>query len=73
MNGFRRNVWISIVLGILSLCALVLSALALADIAHGESDLTNEWMVVRLAFAVIFIFTVFSVITLARLLRGRRD
>lgn len=53
--------------------AMLICFLALADIGHGESDLSNEWMALRFCFAIIVIFTVFSVITLVRLLRARRD
>jgi hypothetical protein len=72
MVGLRRSIIISIFLGLLSVLAILFCSLALADVAHGESDLTNEWMAGWLSFAAIFIFTAFSVITLVRLLKARQ-
>ena len=40
----------------ISLLALVLAALALQDIYHGETDLWLEWTVVRTAFAIVAVF-----------------
>jgi uncharacterized BrkB/YihY/UPF0761 family membrane protein len=73
MDRLSRNMWISFVLGIVALGAIGLSFLALADIFHGEEDLSTEWSVVRFSFAVILIFDVFAVITLFRVLRAKRD
>lgn len=43
-------------LGVLSTVALVVSFLALTDIAHGEVDLTLEWSVLRVCALVIVLF-----------------
>jgi hypothetical protein len=51
----------------ISLLALVLAALALQDIYHGETDLWLEWTVVRTAFAIAAVFHVLAV----RALRSR--
>jgi uncharacterized BrkB/YihY/UPF0761 family membrane protein len=72
VNRLRRNIWISLVLGILSLFSMVICVMALQDVFHGESDLSLEWQIVRLGFSIIFIFNVFVLITLIRLLRGER-
>ena len=71
MNSLRRNVWISLVLGVLSLASMVICFLALVDVFHGEIDLSTEWKALRLCFSIILIFNVFVVITLVRLLSAR--
>lgn len=47
---------IALALAPISLLALVLAALALQDIYHGETDLWLEWTVVRTAFAIVAVF-----------------
>ena len=41
-RSFRTLTKVTILVGVLSLAALVLCHLALTDIAHGEADLTLE-------------------------------
>jgi len=55
-NMKKLRIWaaISLTLGIAGLISLLLSLLALADIYHGEENVSLEWGVVRLAFFVIF-------------------
>jgi uncharacterized membrane protein YozB (DUF420 family) len=65
----KRQAAIAFVLGVASLVAVFISLLALADIYHGESDLRLEWMVLRICFAVIFIFQVFALVTFWRMIR----
>jgi len=64
----KRQAAIAFVLGVASLVAIFISLLALADIYHGESDLRLEWMVLRICFAVIFIFQVFALATFWRMI-----
>ena len=59
-------------LGILSLFAVVLSHMALADIWHGEQDPTLEWRALQMAFGAIILFQVAALATLRRMLRGER-
>lgn len=61
---------LTILLGLLSLLAVGVGHLALTDIAHGEPDVSREWTVVRLCFAVIVLFQVAALLTLRRVLRG---
>ena len=49
-------------LGIVSAFTMALAVLALADIYHGEADVTAEWQAVRVAFIVSAAFHVISVI-----------
>lgn len=54
-------------LGGLSSIAILVSFMALADIYHGEADLSLEWAVLRWAFAAIITSHVAGLIALARL------
>lgn len=58
-------------LGVLSLGAIFFAHLALTDIYHGESDVTLEWNIVRIAALVIVMFIGLSLLTLARSLVKR--
>ncbi len=68
-----RRAAIAFFLGIASLVAIFISMLALNDIYHGESDLRQEWMALRICFAVIFIFQVFALITFWRIIREKNN
>jgi heme/copper-type cytochrome/quinol oxidase subunit 2 len=71
----KLRVWaaISLTLGIAGLISLFLSFLALADISHGEEDVSLEWGVVRLAFFVIFFLIVATFILTGLMFRYFRD
>ncbi len=58
---------LAISLGCLSSVGVLLSVLALTDIHHGEADLSQEWMAVRLAFVAIVAFHVVAFAALSRL------
>ena len=66
----KRWVWISLVLGLLALLAVMISHLALTDIYHGEEDVSLEWNVLRLCFGVIVLFQIVALITLTKVLRS---
>ena len=72
MRPLRRAVQLSMVLGGISILAVVVSLLALADIGHGESDLSLEWGMLRAAFLVIVLFQVSALITLGRVFQVLR-
>ena len=59
---------VSFTLGVLSVLAVLISHLALTDIRHGEPDLSLEWRVLQISFAVIIAFQVSALITLRRVL-----
>ncbi len=61
------------ILGIISLVAVLVSHLALTDIYHGEDDLSLEWNVLRICFAVIVIFQVFAMATFMRMIKKERS
>jgi hypothetical protein len=50
--------------------AVILCALALTDIAHGESDVRLEWFAVRASLLVITTFIVTALATLAKVRRA---
>lgn len=64
--------WLSLALSALALVALVVGHLALAEVARGEADLSQEWLALRLIFAFIGLASVVAVLTAVRLLRRHR-
>ena len=70
MTNIRRNATISLILGVVSVIALLPIHLALTDIWHGEGDVTMEWSVVRFGILVIAAFQISALLTLAKLLRA---
>ncbi len=69
MKALRRSAAISAALGIVSVVGLLVSLLALTDIAHGEPDVTLEWWVVRVAYLLIVLFQAAALVTLRQILR----
>jgi len=65
----KRAARVSIVLGVGSLFAVLVSHLALTDIRHGEGDLGLEWNGLRVCFGVILAFQVSALLTLRRVIR----
>ncbi len=63
----------STALGIVATLGLIVSALALQDIAHGEADVQNEWWAVRISFILIALFIAATLLTLARVRRAARQ
>ena len=54
-------------LGCLSFVSILVAILALADIYHGETDLSLEWRALQIAFGVIVTFHAAAFVSLARL------
>lgn len=67
----RIDKWIrlSLGLGVLALLAVVTSHLALTDIYHADGDVSLEWNVLRVCFAVIVASQVAALVTLTKVLR----
>lgn len=66
----------AVVLGVISLIAGAVSALALNDIGHGEADLRLEWRTLQVAAVLILAFHIAALSVLRRVLRsvsGRGD
>ena len=72
MTDLRRSAAVSFALGIVSAIGLLVSLLALTDIAHGEPDVTLEWWVVRGAYLLVVLFQVTSLVTLRQILKQPR-
>lgn len=70
MSSMKKLIRMAMALGVLSLVAVLLSHLALTDIAHGESDLTWEWRILRVSALVIVMFIGMSLVTLGRVLKS---
>jgi len=70
MNHLKPYPSTTIAFAILSLFALLLSHLALTDIAHGEPDVSGEWLTLRLAALVILAFIVSTLVTLRQVLKS---
>jgi hypothetical protein len=60
-------------LGYISLAALILSHLALTDIAHGEPDVRLEWAILRLTAGLLLIFIILTLITTKRVLKQQHE
>ena len=71
MLTLRSQSLLGIVLGVMSFVALTISHLALIDIAHGESDPSQEWLVLQLSAVLFLLFIVVSLATFVRFLRSK--
>ncbi len=71
MLTLRSQSFVGIVLGVFSLVALAISHLALTDIAHGEPDPSQEWLVLQLSAIVFLLLVAVSLATFVRLLRSK--
>jgi hypothetical protein len=60
-------------LGIAAALGLLVCALALQDIAHGEADVTNEWSAVRVGFILIALSIAVNLTTLGKVQRAARQ
>lgn len=68
MKALRLRIRLTLVLGGLTLVAILMSHLALTDIFHGEGDLTQEWAFVQFGFVIIVAFLVLSCFALMNFL-----
>jgi hypothetical protein len=64
MKNFRLSATFTVILGFLSVLALIFLFLALSDIAHREEDLTLEWYVTGVCMIILTAFTISSFMTL---------
>ena len=69
MLKINKYAVVTIILGALSLLALLLCHLALTDIAHGELDLTAEWAILRLSALLLLLFIGSTLITLRQIFK----
>lgn len=66
MNRLKLCTWVTISLGILSIAAIGMCHLALTDIWHGEGDLSLEWLMLQIGFAIILLFHASAFFTLLK-------
>jgi hypothetical protein len=69
MSNLKAQIRVTIVLGALSLLAVLIAHMALTDIYHGGVDVTLEWSVVRICALVLLVFISMAMFTLRRALR----
>ena len=70
MWSLRNYVRLTIVMAFVWLAALLLSHLALTDIYHGETDLSQEWYMVRITLVIQVIFIAVTLVPLRPVLRS---
>jgi hypothetical protein len=70
MINLKRQITLTMALGVLSLIAGLFSHLALTDIYHGEADASLEWRIVQLSALVILAFIGMTLFTLTRVRRA---
>jgi len=71
----KLRIWASVALtlGFVGLIFLLLMLLGLVAISHGETDLANEWLIVRLGLLVIFFVIVAVFVGTGLVLKNVRD
>lgn len=70
MSPMKRLLSLNIVLGAVSVFALILQYLALADIAKQETDVTLEWRIVGICMILMAAFVALTIFTLARMMKA---
>ena len=69
MTELKKQVQLTMALGVLSLFAGVMGHLALTDIYHGNGDLSLEWNVLRACAVVLAVFIGSTLFTLIQVLK----
>lgn len=69
MRTLGRLISMTLMLGSVSMVALLLQYLALSDIASQETDVTLEWRIVGVAMLVLLAFVVSTFATIIVLLK----
>jgi hypothetical protein len=69
MTELKKQVQLTMTLGVLSLFAGVMGHLALTDIYHGNGDLSLEWNVLRACAVVLVVFIGSTLFTLRQVLK----
>ncbi len=69
MNNLRMYSKITLFLAGLSLVAFLFCHLALTDINHGETDLSLEWTVLRIAAIIFLAFIISTLLTIRQVFK----
>jgi len=65
--------WSTRTLAIICLFALLLNHLALIDIAHGELDVSSEWLIVQITAGLLVVFIMTVLVMLRKYAREMSD
>lgn len=71
MKSNKIVITATIILGLLSLIALLFMRRALADISHNNPDLSTHWAIIKAGFVVLGAFIVTAIITFVRIFTRR--
>ena len=69
MTELKKQVQLTMTLGVLSLFAGVMGHVALTDIYHGNGNLSLEWNVLRACAVVLVVFIGSTLFTLRQVLK----
>ena len=69
MNKLKKYSKITLFLAGFSLVALLFCHLALTDIHHGETDLSLEWTILRIAAIIFLAFMISTVLTIKQVFK----
>jgi glucan phosphoethanolaminetransferase (alkaline phosphatase superfamily) len=69
MDNLKMHAKITLFLAGLSLIAFLFCHLALTDINHGETDLSLEWTILRIAAVIFLAFIVSTVLTIRQVFK----
>jgi hypothetical protein len=70
MTDLRKSSRVSLILGIISVGALLLSNFALLDIQHGDGHVL-EWSIMHVSYVIFILFHVSAIVTFVRILRKK--
>jgi hypothetical protein len=65
----RLAATITMILGFISILAVIFHYLALSDIAHGEADQALEWRIAGISLLILAAFIISTLITLGLLIK----
>ena len=72
MKSNKLLITATIILGLLSLIALLFMRRALADISHNNPDVSTQWAIIKAGFVVLGAFIVTAIITFVRIFTRRQ-
>ncbi len=73
MKNLETSVTITLIMGFLSILAMIFLFLALSDIAHNEADLSLEWRITGISMMVLGVFIISTFTTIGLLLRNWKE
>jgi hypothetical protein len=64
MKKLKFSATVTVIMGFMSVMALIFMFLALSDIAHGEEDLSLEWRITGIGMIIIASFVISAFFTI---------